>query len=422
MTGALATLNTEIDGNAVLQVLGLNPRDPNAQALLLVCQQYRLDPVLKHMVLIKGRPYITRDGYLHVAHASGLLDGVEVLDEGEEPGYWWARVAVYRKDMSRPFIYKGRYPKQGAGNKEYGPEMAIKCAEVAALRRAFDVTGVGAVDEKWDADDAVPVRADVIEARTVDAGLADARAQLVARLNAVADAEERTQLKRTVVNEWGRPDTLTAEQVTHAHEWLDEQLAEPDTAEVVEDSLGEDPATATPDSPAGTPRPAGHTNSTQLSRQLAQAGLKTSVQRHAFITVVTGGNYTTTTALAAADQRWQDLALDAAHDLFYGRTILDQRFDGTAAIVRADTSEPVAYIEGETAKDAVPLDPATWWELQLVGVHGIGPAKLLKTAQAICRQKGLAEPADLGSVPDDRDVRVQLLEWLAQHTTEGGAA
>jgi hypothetical protein len=139
-----------IDETAVLRALKLDPRDVNAQAVLLVCQRYGLDPILRHMLLIEGRPYITRDGLLHVAHRSGQLDGIEVLEEGQNGGEWFAKVAVYRKDMSRPFAYSGRY---NGSNKKYGPEMAIKTAEVMALRRAFDVTGVPVMEEqadKWD--------------------------------------------------------------------------------------------------------------------------------------------------------------------------------------------------------------------------------------------------------------------------------
>jgi len=140
-----------VDQDAVLKTLGLNPGDANTQAVLLICQRYHLDPLLKHVVLIQGRPYITRDGLITWAHESGQFDGIEIVDEGETPSHWWARCAVYRKDMSRPFTYKGRYPKKG-GNTAYGPEMAIKCAEVMALRRAFNVTGLPAAEEAWDMD------------------------------------------------------------------------------------------------------------------------------------------------------------------------------------------------------------------------------------------------------------------------------
>jgi hypothetical protein len=138
-----------VDREAILRHLNLDPNNVNTQALLLICQRYDLDPLMKHMVLISGKPYVTRDGYLHIAHATGKLDGVEVVDEGETPTEWWAKVAVHRKDMTHPFTYRGRYPKDGQ-QKKYGPEMAIKCAEVMAMRRAFDVTGVAAADEQWD--------------------------------------------------------------------------------------------------------------------------------------------------------------------------------------------------------------------------------------------------------------------------------
>lgn len=147
-----------VDRAAILSHLKLNPNDVGTQALLLICERYGLDPLLKHVVLISGRPYITRDGYLHLAHQSGHLDGIEVVEEGESTSEWWAKVAVYRRDMSRPFAYRGRYPKSGQ-QKQYGPEMAVKTAEVMALRRAFDVTGASAADERWDDPEqaAVPV-------------------------------------------------------------------------------------------------------------------------------------------------------------------------------------------------------------------------------------------------------------------------
>lgn len=127
-----------INYEEVLKALNLNPRDPKVQALVLTCQQYGLDPVLKHMVLISGDAYVTHRGLLHVAHASGRFDGIELLEHGEDDGEWWAKVAVWRNDMRHPFTYVGRYPKSGT-NKKYGPEMAITRAESMALRRAFDV-------------------------------------------------------------------------------------------------------------------------------------------------------------------------------------------------------------------------------------------------------------------------------------------
>ena len=80
----------------------------------------------------------------------GQFDGLEVTEPVLDGDYWRATATVYRKDMSRPFVYPGRYPVKGR-NKDYGPEMAIKVAEVMALRRAFDVSAP-IVEERWDRD------------------------------------------------------------------------------------------------------------------------------------------------------------------------------------------------------------------------------------------------------------------------------
>lgn len=129
----------EVDREGVLRHLGLDPRKPEVQALVLTCKQYELDPVLKHMVLIKDQPYVTHKGLWHIAHRSGLLDGHEVVETGETSSEWWATVAIWRKDMSKPFRMTGRYPKSSM-NKQYGPEMAVTRAECLVLRRMFDVS------------------------------------------------------------------------------------------------------------------------------------------------------------------------------------------------------------------------------------------------------------------------------------------
>lgn len=148
---------------------GLDVNDPRTQAMVAVCRHYDFDPLLKHVVILKGEGgglWITRDGYLHVAHRSGQLDGIVVEQEPhltDEDGRqeWRAVVTVWRKDMAHPFTYPGRYPRTGR-NRDYAPEMALKNAEAHALRRAFDVTGAPALDERQPdaelADDGTPSR------------------------------------------------------------------------------------------------------------------------------------------------------------------------------------------------------------------------------------------------------------------------
>ncbi len=146
-----------IDREAVLRALGLDPRKPEVQALVLTCQQYGLDPVLKHMVLIKDAPYVTHKGLWHIAHESGKLDGHDVVESGETSSEWWAKVSIWRKDMGRPFTMTGRYPKSGT-NKAHGPEMAVTRAECLVLRRMFDVSAPVQEEQDWDAPaDALPV-------------------------------------------------------------------------------------------------------------------------------------------------------------------------------------------------------------------------------------------------------------------------
>ena len=61
-------------------------------------------------------------------------------------------MSVHRKDCKHPFRFRGRYK---GPNKTFGPEMAVKCAEVMGLRRAFDVSLPSDV-ERWDMEAAAP--------------------------------------------------------------------------------------------------------------------------------------------------------------------------------------------------------------------------------------------------------------------------
>jgi hypothetical protein len=145
---------------ALLKAIGLDRVPPEQREIALaIATRYELDLLMKHLVLVDGRPYVTRDGLLHVAHRSGMLDGIEVTDPElvDMPGvgqFWRARASVYRKDMSRPFVYQGRYAARG-GNQRFAPEMAVKVAEVMALRRAFDVSAP-VIEERWDMDATEP--------------------------------------------------------------------------------------------------------------------------------------------------------------------------------------------------------------------------------------------------------------------------
>lgn len=180
MTMAVARVEPAALDAALIKAVGLDRVPAEQRTLALhIAERYELDLMLKHLVMVDGRPYITRDGLLHVAHRSGVFDGIEVSKPVLGETHWEASATVYRKDMSRGFTYWGRYPKQG-GNQKYAPEMATKTAECMALRRAFDVSAP-VVEERWDLDEAAPseprpvaslsdrvaARREAIEARTV---------------------------------------------------------------------------------------------------------------------------------------------------------------------------------------------------------------------------------------------------------------
>jgi len=151
---AVATVNADEKRKlALLKAVGLDRLAPEQRELAVnLATRYDLDLLLKHLVIIEGRAYITRDGLIHVAHRSGQFDGIEVTRPVLDDRYWRATCSVFRKDMSHPFVYHGRYPAAG-GNAKYNEEMAVKVAEVATLRRAFDVSAP-TVEERW--EDAAP--------------------------------------------------------------------------------------------------------------------------------------------------------------------------------------------------------------------------------------------------------------------------
>ena len=57
---------------ALLKAVGLDRVPPEQRELALaIAKRYDLDLMLKHLVLVDGRPYVTRDALLHIAHRSG---------------------------------------------------------------------------------------------------------------------------------------------------------------------------------------------------------------------------------------------------------------------------------------------------------------------------------------------------------------
>jgi hypothetical protein len=136
---------------ALLKATGLDRLSPEQRELTLaIAKRYDLDLMLRHVVTIDGKPFVTRDALLWIAHRSGQFDGITVTRPVVEDDFWYCEATVWRKDMSHPFTYGGRYPISGK-NKTFAPEMAVKTAESMALRRAFNISAPSQ-DERWDAE------------------------------------------------------------------------------------------------------------------------------------------------------------------------------------------------------------------------------------------------------------------------------
>jgi hypothetical protein len=149
------------DTHAALHYLGYDPDDPKAQAVVALCTRYELDPFANHIIVLPNRPYpyVTRDGHLWLAHRSGQFDGMETLEQWttENPWNCYAKVAVWRKDMSHPFIYIGRAPLKVFSRKrnediwdDQADKKAVANAEVRALKRAFPLQLPSIIDVEDD--------------------------------------------------------------------------------------------------------------------------------------------------------------------------------------------------------------------------------------------------------------------------------
>ena len=122
---------------------------------LELAKRYRLDPFSKQIWAIKyngnaAQIFAGRDGFLSIAHRSGVFDGMEsgvdVDKTGETIG--WAK--VYRKDMSHPFSITVSLSEYTTGKslwKDKPRTMIQKVAESQCLRRAFSISGLYDPDE-----------------------------------------------------------------------------------------------------------------------------------------------------------------------------------------------------------------------------------------------------------------------------------
>jgi hypothetical protein len=166
----------EVDYIKALNYLGLSPGQPAAQALILVCQRYDLDPLLGHISLYDGKPYVHYAGYLHIGNSNPHYEGAECVREWEDGTYNYATVRVHRDDRKFYAERTGKSrkvkPKKGGGTyvDEFADAKAFAQAHRRALRLAFNVDHPEPAEDHGE----TPAPGPVVEvARMVDGQVAE---------------------------------------------------------------------------------------------------------------------------------------------------------------------------------------------------------------------------------------------------------
>ena len=127
--------------------IGQMNAEQQAMFLMALGQVLGVKAELGEVILFQGKPYVTLDGRIRLAHSTGLLAGLETrpATQLERRNYGaaddealWVCYA-YRRGAGRAFIGWGHVPKNDRNpvSKTHPREMAKKRAKYDALRAAF---------------------------------------------------------------------------------------------------------------------------------------------------------------------------------------------------------------------------------------------------------------------------------------------
>ncbi|MGM8838355.1 recombinase RecT [Thermus sp. 93170] len=200
--------------------------DEDVALALMVAKKYGLDPLLRHVVLIPGgrngryNVYITRDGLLHVAHASGRAWSLEVGEPERRENPYTGKPDIYLKGRLRVVDQEGReqvfdggvwfseYAQKGGAWSTHPAAMHQKVLEVYLLRRAFDVA-LTPVEEVGVEAPASPVPVETLPPETPITREQMARIAALAQKLGMEREELRAFAVRVVEREVGSARELT---------------------------------------------------------------------------------------------------------------------------------------------------------------------------------------------------------------------
>ncbi|MCS7175983.1 RecT family recombinase [Pseudothermotoga sp.] len=154
-------------------VVPQNVTEEELKLFVMVCEKYKLDPFTREIVMTKQNDKInfitTRDGYLKIAMQDENFDGIisAVVKEGDEFEIdasksevkhkfgakrgailgAWAMVRHKKRPPVIVFVDFYEYFQNTPTWRQYPSAMIQKVAEVAALRRQFNISGLIAKEE-----------------------------------------------------------------------------------------------------------------------------------------------------------------------------------------------------------------------------------------------------------------------------------
>lgn len=152
--------------------------DQEFAVLMEIASARKLNPILKQIHFVKRWDPEKRrevwsaqtgiDGFRVIAERTGQYDGQDEpeFEQDAEGNLVCAKVRIYRKGISRPFVGVARYREYVQTNKEGQPtrmwrtmpyNQLAKCAESAGFRKAFpeDLSGLYTAEEMAQADNPV---------------------------------------------------------------------------------------------------------------------------------------------------------------------------------------------------------------------------------------------------------------------------
>lgn len=123
-----------------------------------IANKYQLDPLIREVWCVKygtvpATIFTGRDGFLSIAHRSKLFNGMKTIPNFDDSGKLIsATCTVYKKEMEHPIeitVWNQEY-NTGKSNWAKMPiTMLSKVAESQALRKAFNISGIYAEEEKY---------------------------------------------------------------------------------------------------------------------------------------------------------------------------------------------------------------------------------------------------------------------------------